>query len=260
MSEITGCIVTYNSISTPIKNKQLETAITSVLNNTESLDFKLYIVDNHSQDGTADYVESTFPQVSVIRNSINAGFGAAHNLMLDKIDSKYHFVINPDIEIRNNVIGDMCAFMESHPEAGASSPKICFPDGRLQILARKNPKIKYLLASRLAKSREESKLVREYCMLDENIRGPVAVENSSGCFLCFRTEVFKKLIGFDERYFMYFEDYDILRRLNKIAKLYYLPDVVVYHEWVRDSSKNTKLLKIHIVSALKYFARWGLAG
>ncbi len=259
MSEITGCIVTYNSISSPRKKKELETAVTSMLKYTAPLDFKLYIVDNNSQDGTADYIRSAFPQVSVICNGINAGFGAAHNLMLDKIDSKYHFVINPDVEMRSNVIGDMCAFMETHPEAGASSPKICFPDGRLQILARKNPKIKYLLASRFAKSREESKLVREYCMLDENISGPIMVENASGCFLCFKTEVFKKLNGFDERYFMYFEDYDILRRLNKIAKLYYLPDVVVYHEWGRDSSKNKKLLQIHIISALKYFARWGLS-
>lgn len=255
-----GCIVTYNVISSPSKKKIFLREVEDLLRFTEP-DFKLFIVDNASPDGTGEYLKKEYitkSNIEVIANTENIGFGKAHNQIMDKLDSDYHFIINPDILIKDDVIGKMCKFMEQKPECGMVSPDIRFPNGNRQVLAKKNPKIKYLVASRLSSDRENNKLLREYAMLDSDLSVPQQVENASGCFMGIRTSVFKELGGFDDRFFMYFEDFDLARRLNKIAELWYCPDAVVYHEWGRDSKRNTKLMIIHIKSTLKYFLKWGL--
>ncbi|GAI80195.1 unnamed protein product, partial [marine sediment metagenome] len=79
----------------------------------------------------------------------------------------------------------------------------------------------------------------------------------SGCFSLFRTEVFQKVGLYDERFFMYFEDFDISRRVNKYFKTVYYPKVSVYHEYRREAQKNPRLFKIFVKSAIKYFNKWG---
>ena len=86
---VSGCIVTYNS-----KDK-ISATITSVLENTKGVDFTLYIVDNASTDGTAEFIKENFPQVVVVEPKSNDGFGAGHNKILPFLTSKYHVVINP---------------------------------------------------------------------------------------------------------------------------------------------------------------------
>ena len=255
-----GCIVTYNVISSPSKKKIFLKEVEDLMRFTEP-DFKLYIVDNASPDGTGEYLKKEYKtneHIKVIANSENIGFGKAHNQIMGELDSDYHFIINPDIMIKDDVIGKMCAFLEENKNCGMVSPDIRFPNGNRQVLAKKDPKIKYLVASRLSSDRENNKLLREYSMLDCDLSVPQKVENASGCFLGIRTDLFKKLGGFDDRFFMYFEDYDLARRVNKVSELWYCPDAVVYHEWGRDSKRNTKLMTIHIQSTLKYFLKWGL--
>lgn len=261
MLKASGCIVTYNALSTPEKKESFLREIKSLMENTRSVDFKLYIIDNNSPDNTAAFLKEKFgaePQIEVIANKENIGFGKAHNQVLDFLESDYHFIINPDISIKDDVIGKMCRFFEQNKECGMLSPDIHFPDGRRQVLAKRHPKLKYLIASRLSRNREDNKLLREYGMLDKDLSKPFRIENASGCFMGVRTDLFKKLGGFDDRYFMYFEDFDLARRLGKTAEIWYYPDAVVYHEWGRDSKRNNKLRLIHIKSTLKYFLKWGL--
>ncbi|HAX83803.1 MAG TPA: glycosyl transferase family 2, partial [Ruminococcaceae bacterium] len=91
---VTGSIVTYNNISTIAKT--LET----LFEQTKDVDFKLYVVDNGSSDGTPEYIEKNYPQVSVFRSDKNVGFGAGHNIVIKSVDSRYHAIINPDIVLR----------------------------------------------------------------------------------------------------------------------------------------------------------------
>ena len=150
----------------------------------------------------------------------------------------------------------MVAFMDEHPDIGMLSPCIRFPDGRPQILGKRNPKLSYLFASRMRGS-EPGKTLREYAMLDAGIGVPLDIENATGCFLLIRTSLFKEIGGFDKRYFMYFEDCDLSREVCKRSRLVYYPDAVVYHEWGRESKKNTKLRVIQIKSMIAYFNKWG---
>lgn len=247
--KVTGSIVTYNNMKT------IDKTLSTLFEFTKDIDFTLYIVDNVSSDGTPEYIEKNYPQVEVIRMDKNAGFGAGHNAAIKRIDSEYHAVINPDIVLIENAIKKMADYMDENTDIGLLSPRICFPDGRDQILGKRNPHFKYLVASRM-RGDEPGALLREYAMLDCDLSKPTDIENATGCFMMFRTDVLKKIGGFDERYFMYFEDADITRSVKKISRAVYYPDATVSHVWARDSKRNTKLMIIHIQSMLKYYAKW----
>lgn len=246
---VTGCIVTYNNIAT------IDNAVSSLLNCTEA-DFRLFVVDNGSTDGTPEHIEKNYPLVRVIRSGGNIGFGAGHNLVLDMLDSDYHAIINPDISVRDDVVSALSDYLDSNPEVGLVSPEVRFPDGRPQILGKKNPCLKYLFASHFRKSGSPEKTLVEYAMLDSDYSKPFEIENATGCFMFIRTELFRKLGGFDKRYFMYFEDCDLSREVNRISKVVFNPQITVYHEWGRGSKRNLKLKLIHITSMLRYFAKW----
>lgn len=86
-------------------------------------DFKLYVVDNSSTDGTPEFIEQNYPQLELIRNAGNTGFGAGHNLVMDRLDSKYHVVINPDITVKNDAISALADYLEEHEDIGMLAPK-----------------------------------------------------------------------------------------------------------------------------------------
>ena len=246
---VSGCIVTHNNMLT-IKN-----AIDSLLENTKTENFKLYVVDNGSTDGTPDFIEKNYPSVELIRNT-NTGFGAGHNVVIPKLDSKYHFVINPDILIKDDVITKMVKYLDEHEDIGELAPKICFPDGRIQVLAKRSPKLKYLIASRMRTEGEPSPTLSEYAMLEKDYNEVFDTEVASGCFFAVRTDVFKKIGGFDEKYFLYFEDFDLSRQIGLTHRIIFYPDAIVFHEWGRESKKNLKLMLVQIRSMFYFFSKW----
>ncbi len=250
---VSGCIVTYNS------KDRISTTITSVLENTKGVDFTLYIVDNASTDGTAEFIKENFPQVVVVEPKSNDGFGAGHNKILPFLTSKYHVVINPDILLKDDVITELCRYADEDENIGLLSPDIRFEDGTKQLLAKRNPTVRYLGAHRLYdKEKPAGKLMTEYCMLDMPEDKPYPITNATGCFMFFRTEVFREIGGFDERFFMYLEDCDIARRVADRCKALHYPMATVYHLWERESKHSKKLLLIHVQSILKYFLKWGI--
>ena len=246
---VTGSIVTYNNMST------IDETLKTLYEYTKDIDFKLYVVDNNSTDGTVEHIKENYPQVEVVALNENIVFGAGHNKAVRMVDSDYHVIINPDIVFVENSIKKMVDYLENNVDIGVLSPKICFPDGREQILGKKDPHFKYILASRL-RGDEPGTLLKKYAMLDCDLTKPIDIENASGCFMVFRTSILKKIDGFDERYFMYFEDADITRKARKYSRVVYYPEAVVSHVWNRDSKHNFKLLAIHIHSMLKYYWKW----
>ncbi|MBQ2774595.1 MAG: glycosyltransferase family 2 protein [Clostridia bacterium] len=248
---VSGCIVTHNNMTTIAKT------LDSLREFTSPENFKLYIVDNDSTDGTPDFIAENYPEFELIRNPAgNTGFGTGHNVVLPILNSKYHVVINPDIILRDDVITEMTSYLDENDDIGLLAPKICFPDGRMQVLGKRNPKIKYLVASRLRQEGSPSKLLSEYAMLDADYTKPFDIENASGCFFVIRTELYKQIKGFDENIFLYFEDCDITRRVNEVSRAVFYPYATVYHEWGRESKKNLRLMLVQIKSMFYYFRKW----
>ena len=170
--KVSGCIVTYNA-----KGK-VDATIESLFENTKGVDFTLYVVDNASEDGTAAYIKEKYPEVVVIESQRNVGFGAGHNKVIPFLQSDYHVVINPDILLKEDAISELAAFAESDREIGLLSPQIRFEDGRLQMLAKRNPTVRYLGNHWFHKGDEPNRLMTEYCMLDMPEDKPFEITNA----------------------------------------------------------------------------------
>lgn len=251
---VSACIVTYNS------KKIIERTIQSILDFTKDIHLDFFVVDNASTDGTAEFIRSRFPHVKVFENKENLGFGAAHNKVIPLLTSKYHIVVNPDIILKSNAVSTLCEWADEHEEAGLLSPQIVFDDGRIQQLGKRNPTFRYLASHRFHSGDEPSETMKEYCMLDAPSDRVTEISNATGCFMFFRTEAFRALGGFDERFFMYLEDCDIARRVSESEKYnaYFFPMAEVTHLWERESKRSKKLLLVHIQSIIRYFLKWGI--
>lgn len=253
LEKVSICVVTHNN------QEEILKLIHSIYTFTRNLNFKVFVVDNASSDETVKCILKDFPEISLLNNKRNLGFGKAHNLVLNKIDSKYHLILNPDITIRTNIVKELVDYLESDPATVIVTPKIIFPDGKPQFLPKKNPSLKYVVAGRLERlGKFFSTIRREYTMCEkERVSAlPFNIEFCTGCFMMIRTEVFKKLRGFDERFFMYLEDADLSRRAKKYGQIIFLPTSTAIHAWHRGSSKHLKLFLVHLCSLMKYLLKW----
>lgn len=241
---ISASIVTYNDIG------RAPATVESILNNTKKYNLTLYVIDNASSDGTVGCIEK-INGVTVIRNDKNIGFGAAHNRVLDNQIGKYHFVINPDITINSDVLSDMVDYFEADPDVVMAMPKILNTNGTEQKLPKERPTFKRLFFGRLSDS-----VRSEYVWAEREITEPTEIDFCTGCFFCIRGDVFKKILGFDERYFMYLEDADLALKAKSKGKVIMLPQFAVTHAWERESSKSLKYLIIHIISCFKFLFKW----
>jgi len=250
MYDISLSIVTYNN------EDIIENTVNSIVSHIENkFKYILYVIDNNSQDYTVNQVQKCHGNIVLIQNKKNIGFGAAHNVILGQLDSKYHLVVNPDISIVNDVIYEMYQYMEEHHEIGLLTPLVKYPDGRIQYLCKRNPTIVDLFI-RLVFPNNFKKRQDYFTMKETGYDKPFEVEYATGCFMFFRTEIFKQVKGFDDHIFLYLEDADITRRVNQISKTIFFPYNYVIHGWQRGAHKNLKLMWINVKSAAWYFRKW----
>lgn len=247
-----ACIVAYGGYEEVVK------AASSVLSYTKDTELSLYVVDNASPDGTGARLEAADfgGPVDVICRKTNDGFGTGHNTVLKQLTSKYHAVVNPDITLDTDAISALCFWMEEHPDVVMTTPRLCFPDGRDQYTAKRTPSLLALMARQLPLPFLKS-VERHYLMLDEDLTRPQLIDFCTGSFFVIRTEVFQKMGGFDESYFMYVEDADITRKAQQYGKVMYVPITYVYHAWHRDANKKWKNFWMQIRSMFHYWRKWG---
>lgn len=248
--KITASIVTYNSAN------EIASVLDSLLQANVS-NLEIYVVDNASTDNTCQIVTDQFPQIKLIASQKNFGFGGGHNLALDQVDSDYHIFINPDITVEKGEIEKMVSYMEENPKTVILTPRVLNTDGTEQFLPKKIPNFKYLFGGRLENKLKIARRWRsEYTMREENITEPIQIDFCTGCFMFCRTSALKSVGGFDDRYFLYFEDADLTREMRKIGKTMYVPYVSVTHEWKRENGKISKGFFIALHSMFKYFWKW----
>ena len=251
MARISACIVSYGGF------EEVCAAVRSILRFCGGPDFTLYLVDNASPDGTGEKLaaEDFGPCVQVIRLAENKGFGAGHNAVLPLLTSDYHFVVNPDITLREPVMAGICAWLDDHPEVVMATPRMFFPDGREQILPKRKPNLLGLLARQGVPGLK--KFGDRYAMLDEDLSRPTPIEFCTGCFFCIRTQVFRRIGGFDEGYFMYVEDADITQKARREGLVCYLPQFSACHAWHRAPGRRLGPFVQQLRSMGRYFRKWG---
>lgn len=239
---ISASIVTYNNSETALN------AINSLKENTKDRVLKIFVFDNASK--SIDIRLSSAADM-LSGNDENLGFGAAHNKILNYEMGKYHAIVNPDITVDSDVISALAEVLDKNPDICMVTPKILNSDGSEQKLPKRNPTMKYIFLGRLFK-----KVRDEYVRADEQFEGITDIEFCTGCFFLIRSDIFREVGGFDERYFMYLEDADLTRRVRRLGRVVYCPEVSVQHLWERGSAKNLKLLFVHLCSFFKYLRKW----
>nr|WP_213297243.1 glycosyltransferase [Paraburkholderia sacchari] len=225
----------------------------------------LYLVDN---GGMPDMASMSAPlsqagiECTTLSGHGNIGYGRGHNLAIEQTTSRYHLVLNPDVDIESSALLEAVEFLEAHAEAGLLTPAIVDDSGQLQYLCRQYPALIDLFVRgflpRAARRPFEARLaryeMREQINEHDTIWDPPIV---SGCFMLFRTDVLKKLAGFDARYFLYFEDYDLSLRAHDIARVVYTPAVRVLHHGGGASRKGWAHIRMFVASAYKFYNRFG---
>jgi len=247
------------SASLVIYNYQLEFFLPAINSFLVSFSDGVLVISDNSIEPLEDELLNN-PRIKYIFNHANLGFGTAHNRAIAAIDweSDFHLILNPDITFEPNVIPWLIGLFHSNPAIGAIMPRINYPDGTLQRLCKLLPTPVDLILRRFVPIRSvQIAINNRYEMYDLPQDCLVDVPTISGCFLIVRTELFRRIGGFDERFFMYLEDVDLVRRIGDIARVVYEPKVCVTHAYAKGSYRNKTLLAYHILSALRYFGKWG---
>ena len=190
----------------------------------------------------------------------NNGYGGGHNVALkeaQKQGSKYHLVVNPDVWFGPEVIPALIEYMDAHDEVGQIMPKVMYPNGQIQRLAKLLPTPldffgRFCLPVFLIKRRNT-----RFELVQSGFSKAMNVPFLSGCFMFLRMTAMEKVGMFDERFFLYAEDIDMTRRMHQVYKTIFYPDTIIYHTFTRGSRKDLRLMLIHIVSTIKYLNKWG---
>jgi len=249
------------TVSIVLYNENLE-ELTNTINCFLSIPLskKLYLIDNTQEK----LFQNIFKQkeIEYIALGKNIGFGAGHNIIINKIKetSNFHLVLNPDVSFKPSVIPNLIAELKKNETASMIAPKVLFPNGKHQYSCRRFPLISELFVRRftfLQPLLKSTKFKGQY--KDKDLTNLFFVDWITGCFHLYKTADFVELKGFDERYFLYMEDVDICKKIEKLGKnkIYY-PKEEIIHVLKQGSSKNIKLFLRHTLSAIKYFLKWGV--
>ena len=236
----------------------LEAALVSIA--ASPLSTRVYVTDNSSGSGLKEIAERF--HAIYLHPGRNLGFGRGHNLALQAVasSSKYHLILNPDVSFGPSVLPEIHAFMEANPGIGWVMPRVLYPDGSQQHLCKRLPTPWDLFSRRFFAIRAGSLMEKHqhrFKCQDLDLSRPRSVPNLSGCFAFVRTSLLHQVGGFDERFFLYLEDTDLVRRVGELAQTVFYPHVSVHHVRGRGSYQDLKLLAHHLRSAIQYFSKWG---
>ena len=203
--------------------------------------YEVWVVDNASDDSSADMVASEFPQVTLLANTDNAGFSKANNQAIARTDSRYVFLLNSDAFIHPGALDHLVAYADTHPQAGIVGPKVLNSNGSIQFSCRRFPSLGagFFRNTYLGRLFPHNKFARDYLMVGFNHASDIPVDWVSGCAMLIRRGLLEKIGALDERFYMYCEDVDLCQRAWEGGwQVVYAPQPVVTHAIGRSSDKN----------------------
>ena len=212
----------------------LEQCLSSLERAINGIDAEVIVVDNNSQDGSAEYIIPRFPKVKWIANKENFGFSCANNIAFTHANGEYVLMLNPDTIVTREAIEKCLCFMDNNPNAGAVGVKMINKDGKFALESRRGivtPWVSICKAAGLNKRFPKSRLFGHYYMSylpEDEIN---EIEMVSGAFMFLRHSKLNEIGFLDEEFFMYWEDSDLSYRILKSgAKNYYLPHPILHYK------------------------------
>lgn len=230
-------------------------------------DAKVIVVDNGPEERGAEVrgAVASWPAgagpVEIVSGQGNVGYGRANNLALARVESDFHLVMNPDVELEPTALREALRAAREHPEVGVVAPAVYGDDGQRQYLCKRYPTVWVLFlrgfAPRALRQRF-ARTIHDYEMRDVIAERFVAdVPLASGCFMLVRTALLRRVGGFDPRFFMYFEDYDLSLRMGREARVAYVPEARILHHGGDAARKGWRHVGWFLRSAWRFFSRHG---
>ena len=240
--KLTVVIVNYNV------RHYLEQCLRSLERALKGIEAEVYVVDNHSKDGSVEALQPLFPAVHFISSNHNLGFARANNIAIHQSEGEYVLLLNPDTVVAESSIARCIDFMDSHPDAGAVGVKMLTESGMPAMESRRGvptPLVAFYkmsgLCSRFPQSRRYGKYYMSYLPWDE----AAEIEVVSGAFCFLRREALLKVGLLDEDFFMYGEDIDLSYRLLKGGyHNWYLPEHILHYKG--ESTQKSSFRYVHV--------------
>ena len=226
----------------------LEQCLDSVLKATKNIEAEVLVFDNHSKDGSVDYLKTRFPQVHFIESNHNLGFARGNNVAIRQSQGQYVLLLNPDTFVGEDVLADTLAFMEAHPKAGALGVRMLKNTGEPALESRRglpSPMTAFYkmcgLCARFPKSRRFGRYYMGYLPWDK----PAQIEVVSGAFCLLRRKVLDDVGLLDEDFFMYGEDIDLSYRVLKGGyENWYFPASIMHYKG--ESTQKSSFRYVHV--------------
>ena len=218
----------------------------------------IIIVDNSPHDNLRKFIPKKY---NYIHTPENIGYGHAHNLAIDlanDLNYKFHFIVNPDVYFNEDIITILMDIIVKDDNIGMIMPNILYPDGTTQYLPKLLPspisiiirKLKYFNAY-------FNKYINNYEFRNVKHDRLYQVPVISGCFSLIKIDAFLKVGKFDTNFFLYFEDWDLSRRISLKYKTLFYPNVSIIHNYASEANFKFKFFIIYCKSAILYFNKWG---
>lgn len=219
------------------------------------------VIDN-SPTPVLQSTVSEIPRAAYHFTGQNLGYGKGHNLGLSlSPPSAFHLIVNPDIIINPGTLEQMLCYMMQHPDIGILAPKLLHDDGSIQYLNRRYPAVLDLVLRHMPPGLLTKRMIRrlhDHEMRDTGYDAVCDVECISGALMLCKRAALESVGGFDPGYFMYCEDFDLCRALQRQGmRTVCYPDASAVHLWTRASSKESYMTFVHIQSMLRFFNKWG---
>jgi len=234
----------------------LAEVLLSVIDNSQSPSYSAHL------RGALDDLElSGFFRLKYVEAEDNKGFGAGHNLALSDPDSDYHLILNPDVELAEPALSVGLSALQFAPELVLLSPLVTGSAGEQEFLCKSYPSVFVLLLRAFAPAficdrfrplldRYE---MREVCKTDHQ----ADILLASGCFMLTRTAALLEVGGFSDKYFLYFEDFDLSLRLRDAGRLAFHPLMQITHHGGYAARKGGRHVWLFIKSGFRFFSDHG---
>lgn len=239
IKKLSVIIVAYNSEE--FIGKCIKSLIRFLPENSE-----IIAIDNNSQDDTLNELKKFQTKIRILNSKINLGFAKAANLASKNATGEFFLILNPDTEIESNIFNELINFYQSNENTGIVSPKLIMPTGKVQAIIKKEPTIlgafkEFVLGIKNA-----------YSFYVPLVNQPTTVEVIYGAAVLIKKDLFEKINGYSEKFFIYYEDVDLCKRVRSLGKkIYYYPKVEVKH-LVGGTKSEIDKNKLNFESSIKY--------